>query len=656
MSKLLFVISLILLTQAGLAQGYTTEETASGKQLKRFKEAEQLAFQQNYAQALKNVEKVLSKDPNFIDAHILLGQIRYDQNAFVEAEKSFEQALELDSDYSDLVPYMLGVTEWRLDKFTEAGQHFEAYLATEPRNARRQESAERYLKNARFAAKAVQNPVPFEPKSLGSGINTERPEFLPVLTADERTLFYTSEVNRQQDIFMSVQEDGVWQPGILLEGVSTPRGDEASPSISADGKLLVFTACGRKDGYGSCDLYISEVRNGQWTRPKNMGGTINSKAWDSQPSISSDGRKLFFASERGGGKGSKDLWVSIRGENGSWTTPQNLGATINTPAKEQAPFIHADGRTLYFMSEGHPGMGEFDLYQTTLREDGTFTEPKNLGYPINSKGNEGALCVSLDGKTAYFDSDRILLESEEEVTYSGNEVADLYAFELYPAIRPQPVTYVKASVTNAATNAILSEAQVEFIDLATGKMHSSSLTDWDGEFLTVLPVGKNYALNVRKQGFVFHSENFALQESKNLDEAFVLEIALQPIPETIAEVEFEEVQPKSKPVVLKNIFFETASAKLRPESRTELERLQNLLTENPQLRIQINGHTDNVGAEEDNQQLSEARAKAVYDFLIENGIAERRLRYKGFGESQPIASNDSPDGRQQNRRTEFVVW
>ncbi len=649
---LLFIFTLTSIL--AVAQNYTTEQTASKRQQKLYREAEQLAFRQNYQEALKNLDKLLSKDPAFIDALILRGQIAYDQNALAKARQDFDQTLNLDADYNDIVRYMLGITEWKLDKFTEAIAHLEAYLATNPDNSFRKTNAQRYLNNARFAAKAIQNPVPFEPKSLGDGINTEQPEILPTLTADESMLFYTTLINGQQDILMSVKKNGVWQPGILLKGVSSPRGDEASPSISANGKVLVFTACGRKDGYGSCDLYYSEVRNGQWTAPKNMGSTINTKSWESQPSISSDGRFLFFASERGGGKGAKDLWVSIRAGNGEWTTPQNLGATVNTSADEQAPFIHADGRTLYFMSKGHPGMGEFDLYRTTLQEDGTFTSPENLGYPINSKANEGALSVSLDGQTAYFDSDRNLLQSEGNVTNNDIQGTDLYSFELYPAMRPQPVTYVRASVTNAETNRILSEAEVEFIDLATGEVYRSSLTDWDGEFLTVLPVGKNYALNVRKPGFVFHSENFALRESYNAADAFELEIALQPIPETVAEV--ETVEPKSKPVILKNIFFETASAQLRPESRTELESLQNLLDENPQLRIQINGHTDNVGSEIDNQQLSEARAEAVYQFLVENGIVAERLRFKGFGESQPIASNDTPEGRQRNRRTEFVVW
>lgn len=661
MQKIVILLLLCGFTFTMQAQSYTTEKTASTKQRKDFEEAQGLAFHREYAKALKLAEKLISDDSKFIDAHILKAQILYDLEKLEEAVASFEQVLNLDANYNSNVLYMLAVTEYRQDKYEKAALHFEQYLATNPRNAERKTRAEGYLANAKFAAKALKNPVPFEPKRLSDNINTPDSESLPSLTADEETLVYTVYVNgKQEDLYFSRKVNGEWQKSQPLQGVNTDL-NEGAQSISADGKFLVFTACNRKDGKGSCDLYFSEVRNGRWTTPANMGSPINTKNWESQPSISSDGRTLYFASNRPGGLGQKDIWVSHRQANGSWSQPENVGAPINTAGNEQSPFAHPDGQTLYFMSDGLPGMGSEDLYLARKQPDGKWGTPENLGYPINTKAAEGALIVSLDGKTGYFTSDRNNFDGKGASAFESEKssrTTDIYSFELYPAARPQPVTYVKAKVTNAETGEILEAAQVEFVDLTSNKNQTSSLTDWDGEFLTVLPIGKNYALNVGKQGFVFHSENFALEETAAIHNPFVLEIALQPVPKVVATAESEEKeqpQPISKPIILKNIFFETASAKLRPESLTELNRLKQLLEENPTLRIQLNGHTDNVGSESDNQILSENRAKAVYNFLIENNIAAERLSYKGFGESQPIDTNDSPQGRQNNRRTEFVI-
>ena len=352
---------------------------------------------------------------------------------------------------------------------------------------------------------------------------------------------------------------------------------------------------------------------------------------------------------------SKDIYVSQRLENGDWSQPKKLSAAVNTDDGDQNPFIHPDGQTLYFMSKGHPGMGGYDLFVTRKDENGAWQTPQNLGYPINTPSNEGALTISLDGKTAYFARDQSQLVAGEasafDVAKPGNGT-DIFSFELHPDVRPQPVTYVKAKVRDANTQRDLI-AEVDFVDLKTGKTHTKSLTDEAGEFLVVLPMGKDYALNVAKQKYLFHSENFALAESNSLTEPYLLNIDLIPIEE---KSNSETPIAKAKPVILKNVFFATGSAELLDASLLELNRLKDLLVENPNLNIQINGHTDNVGSDNDNQTLSTNRAKAVYDFLIKNGITANRLRYKGFGESQPIATNDTEEGRQSNRRTEFEAF
>lgn len=648
MAMLRFVLSIMLLTvSAGVfAQPYTSYKTSSGKLKKSYEKARDFSRSGNYPAALKELSKILKDDPTFIDAHIRWAQIKYDQGDLPEAEAAYEKAQTLDPEYQPRLYYELALTELKQDKFEESMQHFEAFLEREKRNERLINRAQLYAQNARFALEATKNPVPFKPKKIEGAINTDQNEFLPVLTADGSLLVFSRLVNGQEDIFYSKKTGDLWGEGQPIEALNTPF-NEASQSISADGRILVYTACERKDAISrSCDLFYIEFQNGKWTQSRNLGPPVNTAAWESMPSISADGQTLFFASKRSGGEGEEDLWMAYRMPDGNWSEPENLGKTINTTANERAPFIHPDGKTLYFMSDGHPGMGGFDLFYTRKKSDGSWEKPVNLGYPINTRADEGAIVVSLDGLTAYFNSNRI-----DQAQNNAHPDSDIYTFELYPEARPLPVTYVKAKVSDSNTQKSLT-AEVSFVDLETAQLFASATTDLQGEFLVCLPAGKDYALNVSHPGYLFHSEHFALAGKSTLEDPFLLEIALTPISE-VTEVKPSDEKPH--PVILKNVFFETGSAALKKASITELNRLYQLLLDNETLKIQINGHTDNVGNEEDNLQLSEARAKAVYDFLINKGVSSDRLKYKGFGESQPIETNDTEEGRRNNRRTEFEV-
>ena len=653
MRKFFFLLLLLPFLQNCFAQKkYTTAKTAKGKLQTTFERGLRMTFNGQLDAAVMDFEKALQMDPTFIDAQIEWANVKSQQGKLGEAELGYEKALTIDPDYEVNVFYSLAIVEFEQKKYAQAAAHFQHFLNANGKiSEKRKTSAEKYLKNARFAAQAIDNPVPFQPKNLGPNINTAEAEYLPTISADGETLIYTALRGGQEDFYISRKVDGVWQRGTPIEAVNTPN-NEGAQSLNADGKFLVFTACNRRDGLGSCDLYFTELKKGKWTPVKNMAAPVNSSGWESQPSISADGKTLYFTSEKKGSQGGKDIYVSNRQPDGRWSVPQNIGPPINTPGDEQSPFIHADGQTLYFMSNGHPGMGGFDLYLSRRQPDGTWGEPQNLGYPINSEGNEGALSVSLDGKTAYFATD--ILNVKEGVSAfdnpQGKGTTDIYSFELPVPARPQPVTFVKATVFNAETSQPLS-ASVEFMDLASGLPFASAITEDDGEFLITLPAGRDYALNVSKDKYLFYSENFALTDTGTMDQPYLLQISLTPIPEGKAGAE----RPQAKPIVLKNVFFETGSAALKKESLTELNRLKKLLDDNPSLKIQINGHTDNVGSDALNMTLSEDRAKAVYDFLTNNGITSERLKYKGFGETMPIGPNETAEGRQKNRRTEFMI-
>lgn len=647
----------ILVHAVSSGQAFTTRKTTTEKARQYYDAGRSDGRMEDWSQALRNYRKALVEDPKFIDASIQIALVQFEQGHTEEARAGLLKVVEIAPDYNYLIWYQLGVMEWRLDRFEAATGYFEKYIALEKDNPDRIAQAKKYLVDSRFASEAVKNPVPFNPQRLSDSVNSIHSEYLPTLTADGETLIFTRNAHNDENFYISRMKNGVWSLAYPMNSINS-EWNEGAQTISADGRFFIFTGCNRRDGWGSCDLYFTrQTASGEWTPPVNLGPPVNTRGWESQPSLSADGKTLYFVAERAGGIGGRDIWISRRTEDGRWSTPENAGPGINSPDHEQSPFIHHDGKTLYFMSKGYPSLGGYDLYFSKKQPDGTWGTPKNLGYPINTKAHEGSLFVSLDGKSAFFSSDKsdfggVAARTENDNIFEkqgSTKTSDIFTFELHPAARPDPVTYVKATVYDAAIRVPLA-AEIEFTDLETGAVLVKDISNDAGSFIVCLPIGKDYALNVSKEGYLFHSENFALKEVAHWDKPFLLEIFLEKI-----GMHASPEANISKPVILKNVFFETASAALRPESKAELNRLRKMLTDHPAMKIQINGHTDNVGTEPDNLQLSLQRAKAVYEFLLSNGIAADRLQYKGFGESQPIDSNETAEGRQNNRRTEFVV-
>lgn len=619
------------------AQSGQTTEQLNRRQQKLYGKIRALNNMGALKDALEGLNELLEDAPNFTEGYHFRGTIQYDLKDYAAAEADLEKALALDADYDPITWYQLALAEKEQTKYAEAATHLEHFLKSGYERQGMLDRAEKHLADARFAEVAIRQPVPFNPENLGAPVSSDQAEYLPVLSADGQTMIFTRRVGNQEDFFVAERENDQWISAQPLEALNTPF-NEGAQSIAADGRLMVFTFCQSQPGEGGCNLFYSEKCDGNWSKPQKLENEISTKYWEAQPTLSADGNLLLFASDRPGGQGGIDIWACRRSRSGKWGKPVNLGPAINTPGNDQCPFLHADGRSFYFCSDGRPGMGGNDLYYVRLGEDGQWGDVKNMGYPINTPGNEGTLTVSLDGATAYFAKSPDVVDD-----------LDIFNFPLYDEARPFPVTYVQGKIYDSKTGDPLS-ARAELRDLTTNRPVAFVNSCDDGSYLVCLPAGKNYALHVDKDDYLFFSEHFALEDQSGATPV-QLDIPLQRIEAPAAEDVVE-----SKPVILKNVFFASGSAELLPASTEELDRLYTLLTAHPELRIQINGHTDDVGSEEDNLELSASRAKAVYDYLLEKGIEESRLRSKGFGETMPIAENGTEAGRQKNRRTEFERW
>lgn len=539
----------------------------------------------------------------------------------------------------------LGDLLMKSGQFTEAIAAYQAYRNTLPANARpeRITQADDLLAKALTARKLAENPVVFKPVPIPGKLNTnEHMEYFPNLSVDGQTMIFTRRVNGEQEDFYGsdMLPDGSWSEAYPLEGINTEF-NEGAQTITADGSYLVFTVCNRPDGAGSCDLYFAEKDIVGWSRAQNMGPNINTKDYEAQPSISADGQLLFFSSNRPGGQGSADLYVSGRLPDGGWSAPVNLGPTINSPGKDQYPFWASDGKTLFFTSSGHPGLGGDDLFRAELSPENVWGQPVNLGYPINTSADETNLFVALGGNIAYFSKGQLIEET-------GKVDIDIYQFELPDELRPAAATYVEANVTDAATGKPLA-ATVRLRPTDQSIPATARRTNDSGYFLAVLPAGKDYALTVDEPGYLFYSERFSLAEGFTQAEPYLLEITLQPVAQAVIAGGAET----DGSTAFRNVLFESGSATLLPVSFDELGRLAELLTKQTDLKVEIAGHTDDVGGDENNLRLSEARAASVKAFLEKEGIDASRITTVGYGEANPLVPNDSEANRAKNRRTTF---
>ncbi|MEE4256507.1 MAG: OmpA family protein [Bacteroidales bacterium] len=593
----------------------------------------------HYEDAEKELKKAIKIDPGYPEPYILLGDVYYDQERYTDAIHFYKSAIRVDSLHSPNLYYLLGRIYFDSGQYEAALKWIGMFLEINGIRDDLRSFAEEMQETTAFREYALKNPVPFQPENLGKYVNSKHNEYINSITLDESSLVYT--LNKPDSLIEGFYREGFVMAehsdtGWVDAGRTLPdlhkMGNIGAMSLSPDGRFLFFTSCGARGGFGSCDIWVCAKQGDGWSSPQNLGGAVNTSNWDSQPCFSADGKTLYFVSARKGTIGGADIWYSEFIQGSGWTKAANLGSTINTHEEEMAPFIHPDGKTLYFSSKGHPGMGGFDLFVSRKDSAGNWSEPENLGYPVNTESDEINIVVSTNGEAAY-------LSSRQEGGFGGY---DIYRFDLPPERAPLKVGYIKGVVYDADTEKPL-KAEILLIDLQSGEVTVRCESDpMSGRYLAALPGGKNYALNISKPGYLFYSENVNLSIENVPEKPVIKDVYLLPV-------------KSGRTFVLKNIFFETDKYALSELSRVELLKLESFLIDNPYVRIMICGHTDDIGSVDYNQVLSENRAGAVYDFLINSGIDPDRLEYKGFGMSQPVSDNETEEGRALNRRTEILI-
>ncbi|MFZ4411650.1 MAG: OmpA family protein [Bacteroidales bacterium] len=651
--KLLFLFFILQFTAAFSQE---QDETACGKTDNKkvnrmFEKAvgEYSAFR--YNEAIKILRDLIDIEPDYVEPYFLLGtiSIKRSEKNLKAAKIYFSKVIELCPEYDPYAYYYLGDLYYGAEKYDTAAIYLSKFLkdVDKIKSDEDYKRAEQMQKYASFYDKMFKNPVPFDPKPM-EGICTNLDEYLPIITPDNEYCYFTRRTElpgevtpwktadkKYKEKFMeSERRNGVFSQGEEMPEPFNMSENEGGATFTIDNKMLIYTICKYTDGgsYYNCDICFSENRgDNQWNKIKNLGKNVNSaKTWESQPSISSDGKTLYFISDRPGGYGGYDIYKTLKGADGEWSVPINMGPSVNTAGNEKSPFIHTDSQTLYFASEGWPGLGGYDIFFIKLGDEYNWKEPKNIGYPINSIYDDAGFFVSTDGRYGYFASNQI----------KGIGGWDIFYFDLYEGARPEKIAFIKGEVKDEKTNEAI-VARIELKNIKTKQITEIPVDSLTGKYVAVFPLKNDYLLTIKKDDYAYESKYISAKDV-TFQQPVKIDIQIKPI----------EVGASYQ---LKDINFATNSYILVDESKNIIDGFIEFLKEHPKVNVDIQGYTDDVGNDKDNLVLSSNRARSVYEYLMDKGIKALRLSYKGYGESNPYLPNINDENRAKNRRTVFVI-
>lgn len=626
---------------------------------KELRSAEEHLRYNEFREAIPYLENASKINPSNALTQFLLGKCYFRTYQKTKALAPINKAFELNPKvHPELYYYYAKTLHYTLD-FAKAKEMYQQSMPYLDPKEPEYTAVKQAIIHCDYGARAIKTPVNAKIVNLGNVVNTQWSEHSPVISADESVMIFTTvrpdNIGCQddptcpfEDIYITYKTGNAWsKPKPISDKINT-KGYDATIGLSPDGQRLYIY----KNPPGMGDIFYCDLKGDQWGEPISMGTPINgSKTYETTISVTPDGKKIFFTSNREGSLGDLDIYTSEKKDDGSWTEPMNLGPNINTPFADDSPFIHPNGRTLYFSSNGRPDcIGGYDIYKSDLKEDGTWGTPVNLGYPINTPDNDIYFVLSANGKHGYYasakeggygDKDIYLIEMPEPKKEVVVAKVDSVKPKEQVIIPKNPLTILKGTITDALSGEPL-EALIQVYDNEKkGVIAEFTSNSSTGKYLISLPSGKNYGIRVEKKDYLFHSENFNIPLATDYQE-IEKDIALKKI--SVGES-----------IILKNIFFDYDKATLRPESEAELDRLYNYMVDIPTMKIELSGHTDSDGSDTYNQKLSENRAKSVVDYLVKRGIPAGRMVAVGYGESKPIDSNETPEGKQNNRRTELKI-
>jgi outer membrane protein OmpA-like peptidoglycan-associated protein len=648
--KLFLQVILFFISTSAFSQSVEFEPDNFPNDKKGLKEAvsnlrngDEAYFALAYSEALTYFLAANKFNPNNAELNLKIGNCYINSTDKKKAIEHIQKAIKLKPDVDIDAHYLLGKAYHLNYEWDKAIEEYSRCLGKKSEtNDAEVATAQRRIQECNNGKELMKNPVKVNIDNLGTAINTQYKEYVPVISADETDLYFTSRrpgstgsenaigvEDYFEDIYFSEMKNGKWtQAKNIGPPVNSDRHD-ATVNLSVDGQRLFIY----RDA-NAVDADISEVRlrGKQWSEPKKLNNNINTKFQETSASFSPDEKVIYFVSNKPGGYGGKDIYLSRLTPAGDWGKAENLGPPVNTEMDEDAVFMHPDGKTIYFCSNGHKTMGGFDIFKT-VSENGKWSEPVNIGYPINTPDNDVSYVLSASGKHGYYASAR-------EGSFGERDIFMISFLEDTAKKEEPQLTLLSGTVTDEGGLPL--EANVEVIDnvlnLSVAKFMSNKET---GKYLVSLPSGRNYGIVVRSEGRLFHSENIDIPLSKGYAEV------TKPITLQKPEV--------GKKIILKNIFYDFDKANLRMESMSELARVLEVLNEMPALKIEVSSHTDSKGSDEYNNKLSQSRAQAVVDYLLSKGIKTDRVVAKGYGKAQPVATNETEEGRQLNRRTEFRI-
>lgn len=592
-----------------------------------------------------------------------------------KALRYFVKSQKLLSNVSPDIHFKMGEAYQVAYKFDEAVEEFTKHKnALSPEDLNRQKKMiEKRIAECKTAKQLMTDSVRAFVDNMGTSINSKYHDYAPLITTDETTLYFTSkregsvgkDLNKtneyDEDIYMAVRDKDEWKAAVNVGKQINTKKNDGSLYLSPDGqKMYIYSA------ENGGDIYMSEKKGDKWKDPKPFFKKINSAYQESAISFSPDFNTFYFCTDNSYTKenyGEKDIYYCTKNQKGKWGEIKNLGKVVNSEYDEVDVFMHPDGKTLYFCSNGHNTMGGYDVFKSSLKDDGTWTEPENIGYPVNTPLNERFFVMAGNGKHGYvssakpngnggYDIYKVSFLGPEKPALLSNEnnllaglakpIKENVEIEASVDIKTSRLTVLKGTVSDGTLSEFTPlEADIEIVDNTTGQMISTNKTNSaTGKFLLTLPSGKDYAITVKKDGYLFHSENFNIPATSTYQEVLL-------------DIKLMKIQKEAK-IVLRNVFFEYGKSNLRTESYGELDRLIEIMKANPKLKIEIGGHTDNKSSRAYNLKLSEARARSVVDYLAKK-IDMSRMTFKGYAFDLPVAPNNTEEGRAQNRRVEFKI-